>query len=98
MDWCLRARGWKWSVATDRCGIPIGWTTDGANRNDSLLLETTLQAVATRGLLPDIETLHLDRGYDSDITTRRCTALGLTDIVCAKKRPKGTAQIKKGGF
>ena len=26
--------GWKWSIATERNGIPIGWTTDGANRND----------------------------------------------------------------
>ena len=43
--------GWKWSVATDLFGIPIGWVIDGANRNDSILLEPTLQAVAARGLL-----------------------------------------------
>ncbi|MGP0111076.1 MAG: transposase [Acidimicrobiales bacterium] len=30
--------GWKWSIATDRHGIPIGWTIEGANRNDSILL------------------------------------------------------------
>ena len=33
--------GWKWSVAVDRHGIPIGWTIDGANRNDVRLLEPT---------------------------------------------------------
>jgi transposase len=87
--------GWKWSVATDLLGIPIGWVIDGANRNDSILLEPTLQAVADRGLLLDIETLHLDRGYDSFLTTQRCQALGLTDIVCAKKKRKGEAKIKK---
>ena len=87
--------GWKWSVATDLFGIPIGWVIDGANRNDSILLEPTLQAVADRGLLLDIETLHLDRGYDSALTTQRCQALGLTDIVCAKKKRKGEAKIKK---
>lgn len=27
-------RGWKWSVASDRHGIPPGWTMDGANRHD----------------------------------------------------------------
>jgi transposase len=86
--------GWKWSVATDLFGIPIGWVIDGANRNDSILLEPTLQAVADRGLLLDIETLHLDRGYDSFLTTQRCQALGLTDIVCAKKKRKGEAKIK----
>jgi len=86
--------GWKWSVATDRCGIPLGWTIAGANRNDSILLEPTLQAVAERGLLIDIQTLHLDRGYDSALTSTRCTDLGLTDVVCAKKRTKGTAKTK----
>ena len=75
--------------------IPIGWVTDGANRNDSILLEPTLQAVADRGLLLDIETMHLDRGYDSALTTQRCHGLGLTDIVCAKKKRKGEAKIKK---
>ena len=30
--------GWKWSILTDRYGIPLGWTIDGANRNDSILL------------------------------------------------------------
>lgn len=24
--------GWKWSLLTDRNGIPLGWATDGANR------------------------------------------------------------------
>jgi hypothetical protein len=87
--------GWKWSVATDRFGIPLGWTTDGANRHDSILLEPTLQAVADRGLLGDIGTLHLDRGYDSAMTTGRCSRLGLTDVVCAKKRAKGAAKARR---
>jgi hypothetical protein len=51
--------GWKWSVATDLFGIPSGWVIDGANRNDSILLEPTPQTVAARGLLLDVETLHL---------------------------------------
>ena len=87
--------GWKWSVATDLLGIPIGWVIDGANRNDSILLEPTLQAVADRGLLLDVKTLHLDRGYDSALTLQRCHSLGVTDIVCAKKRTKGTPKVKK---
>lgn len=80
--------GWKWSLATDTKGIPIGWVADGANRHDSILLEPTLQAIAERGLLLDIETLHLDRGYDSNLTITRCTDLGLNDVICAKKKPK----------
>jgi len=58
-------------------------------------LKPTLQTVADRGLLTDIETLHLDRGYDSAVTTTRCTELGLTDVVCAKKRVKGALKAKK---
>ena len=58
-------QGWKWSIAADRDGIPIGWTIDGANRHDMILLGPTLDAVADRGLVPDIDTLHLDRGYDN---------------------------------
>lgn len=87
--------GWKWSLATDRWGIPIGWVAAGANRNDSILLEPTLTAVADRGLLADIETLHLDRGYDSTLTLTRCTALGLHDVLIAKKRPRGKAAATK---
>ena len=60
--------GWKWSILTDRNGIPIGWAIDGANRHDSVMLEPTLKAAAELGLLTDIETLWLDRGYDSDVT------------------------------
>ena len=56
--------GWKWSVAVERHGIPIGCSIDGANRNDVRMLAPTLDAVAARGLLIDIDTLHLDRGYD----------------------------------
>lgn len=86
--------GWKWSLATDRYGIPLGWVIAGANRNDSALLEPTLHAVADRGLLADLGTLHLDRGYDSQATIERCTALGITDLICAKKRPRGTPKTK----
>ena len=43
--------GWKWSLATDANGVPIGWVIDGANRNDSILLAPTLDDVAQRGLL-----------------------------------------------
>jgi hypothetical protein len=49
-------------------GIPIGWVADGANRHDSVLLTPTLDGAAKRGLLTGIETLWLERGYDSNVT------------------------------
>jgi transposase len=84
--------GWKWSILTDRAGIPIGWTADGANRNDSILLEPTLDNAAGRGLLAEIETLWLDRGYDSTVTRQRLDERGIDDAVIAKKRKRGTTK------
>jgi transposase len=83
--------GWKWSIATDANGVPVGWVTDGANRNDCVLLPATLDAVAERGLLVDVETLHLDRGYDNGVVRSECTSRGLTDFVIAERRKTGTA-------
>ena len=81
--------GWKWSLLTDRSGIPAGWAADGANRHDVVLLEPTLAAAGQ--LTADIETLHLDRGYDSGAVRAACADKGIDDVVCAKKRPRGTA-------
>ncbi len=87
---CDRAKsGWKWSLATDRNGIPIGWATNGANRHDSILFQPTLEALNRRGLLYDVETLHLDRAYDSKAVRALCDAAGITDVICAKKKPRG---------
>lgn len=87
--------GWKWSVLTDRNGIPIGWAIDGANRNDSVLLAPTLDAAAEQGLLADVETLWLDRGYDSLVTRERLAERHLDDAVIARKRKRGSPQPKK---
>lgn len=84
-------RGWKWSLMCDRQGIPVGWATDGANRHDSTLLAPTLTAAADRGLLGDVETLHLDRGYDSGAVRRLCATAGIDDVICARRRSPGTA-------
>jgi hypothetical protein len=43
---------------------------DGANRNDICLLAPTIEAVEANGLLADIDTLHLDRGYDYPVVRR----------------------------
>jgi transposase len=87
--------GWKWSVLTDRNGIPIGWTIEGANRNDSVLLAPTLDAAAERGLLVDVETIWLDRGYDSAATRERLAERKLDDAVIAKKRTRQSPEPKK---
>lgn len=88
-------QGWKWSIATDRHGIPLGWATAGANRQDVILLAPTLDTVAKRGLLTDIETLHLDRGYDNPKVRTLVAEIGITDLVCSRKRPRGQGSEPK---
>jgi len=87
--------GWKWSIATDANGVPIGWVIEGANRNDSILLAPTLDDVKERGLLADVETLWLDRGYDSELTRTRLIERGITDAMIAKKRKRGSTTGSK---
>lgn len=86
--------GWKWSIATDRNGIPVGWAIDGANRNDCVLFVPTITSIVERGLLPDVETMHLDRGYDNSVVRAYCAEIGIDDLVCARKRKRGTATKK----
>ena len=107
--------GWKWSLLTDRSGIPVAAAINSANRHDQALFPAArevrrvlrgdgtranrhdqalfpaaLKAAAERGLLCEVETLHLDRGYDRGAVRQLCTASGINDIVCAKKRRPGT--------
>lgn len=87
-------RGWKWSLLADGNGIPLGWVAAGANRNDCVLLEPTLAAVAARGLVADCDTLHLDRGYDNGVVRAAVAAAGITDLVSSKVRPRGEGTTK----
>jgi transposase len=87
--------GWKWSIATDRRGIPIGWGIDGANRHDVILFQPTIDSVTARGLVCDIETLHLDRGYDCARIRQACEAAGIEDLICARKRSRGEGSEPK---
>ena len=80
------------SIMTDLNGIPIGWAIDGANRHDSILLAPTLDDAAGRHLLAEIETIWLDRGYDSQITRERLGDRGIMDAIIAKKRRPGRGQ------
>lgn len=81
--------GHKRSIIVDEAGIPFGWALDGANRHDSIMVAPTLDDAAQRGLLIDVVTIRLDRGYDSQVTRDRLTTCWITDAVIAKKRKPG---------
>ena len=80
--------GWKWSVAADANGIPIGVAIDGANRNDLKLLEPTLDSIITNGLIDDIELLALDRAYDYPVVRTRLTGYDLVELEIQKRGTK----------
>ena len=84
--------GWKWSLLCDRAGIPVGWAADGANRHDQALLEPTLADAERRGLLGEVDTLHLDRGYSGNPVLKTCHSYGIGDVVRAPKRPRAGAR------
>jgi transposase len=81
--------GWKWSIGVDRHGIPLGWSIDGANRNDVRMLTPTLDAIDTGGWLPEIDTVHLDRGYDYPKIRRQLIDVGLVDHIIQRRRAPG---------
>lgn len=74
----LELLGWKCSILTDRNGIPIGVAIDGANHNDSATLAPTVDDVRAKALPGHIETIWLDRGYDSGFTRERLATLSPT--------------------
>ena len=87
---CDRGKcGWKWSVAVDRHGIPLGWAIDAANRHDIRLLEPTVEAVKANGLLVDIDTMHLDRGYDYPVIRQRLAVYDLHDVCIQPRKKRG---------
>ena len=85
----------KWSVSTGARGLPIGWAIDGANRNDVTLLGPTLDDVAAAGLLGEIETLHLDRGFDNPKIQTRLAGLSLGDLDIQRRSKSGHTTPKQ---
>ena len=80
-------RGIKRSVVVDGKGIPLGSVTAPANRHDSPLLAPTLGAARALGVVAQGASVHLDRGYDSDLTRERLLERGLVAKVSQKGRP-----------
>jgi transposase len=89
-------QGIKRSTAVDAEGIPIGGVTDPANRHDSPLLVPTLDhASASVGGLPEGVSVHLDRGYDSELTRQRLEDRRLTAEISKKGKPAPLQATKR---
>jgi transposase len=80
--------GIKRSVAVDANGIPLGSIGAPANRHDSSLLPETLDAVEeVLGELAEPVGVHLDRGYDSDLSRKRLAEHNLIGVISEKGKP-----------
>ncbi len=89
-------RGIKRSTAVDGEGIPIGGVTAPANRHDSPLLVPTLEHTSESvGGLPEGAKVHLDRGYDSELTRERLEERGLLAEISQKGKPAPLGATKR---
>ena len=77
-------QGLKRSLAVDAAGIPLGTVAAPANRHDAPLLAATLDALVVTDVAM---TIHLDRGYDSDVTRALLAARGLGAEIAMRGRP-----------
>jgi hypothetical protein len=80
-------RGIKRSTMVDANGIPLGVVSAPANRHDSPLLASTLDALEALGLPPESVSVHLDRGYDSNVTRRLLEERELIGVISEKGKP-----------
>lgn len=86
--------GWKWVVAVDGGGIPLGFVTDGANRNDYALLLPVLDATFANHPGLTIERLHLDRGFSYDCTPSRLANYNIGELIMKPRQPRGKKNTK----
>lgn len=86
--------GWKWVITVDGNGIPLGFVTDGANRNDYALLQPVLDATFANHPGLTIERLLLDRGFSYDCTPSRLASYDITELVMKPRQPRGKTKTK----
>lgn len=80
---------WKWSLATNVNGIPIGFNIGPANRHDMVLVGDTLEAVDDHGLLEEIDVLHVDRGYNNSVVRQQVRQFGIRGFIAPPVRRGG---------
>jgi transposase len=85
-----RKGGLKRSASTEGTGVPLGIVSDGANRHDSPLLQSTLEQTRQQvadlpaGGLPTKARMHLDSGYDSGKTRDLLGEHGIAGVIARK--------------
>lgn len=89
---------WKWCLGVDADGIPLGWTLDGGNRNDYLMLEPTLDVLTTGPVGRPIGTLHLDRGFGYKSLPERIAHYDIDQLNVLWRNKPGQGRVPLVGF
>ena len=87
-------RGTKRSIAVDAVGVPIAVVCAPANTVDFKLLAATLDQVELLDL-PELASLHLDRGYDNRVTREAVLSRGYDSHIATKKTAREVRSIKR---
>jgi hypothetical protein len=82
-------------VAVDTEGIPLGVVSAPANHHDSPLLGPTLDALEALGLPSEPTSVHLDRGYDSNLTRQLLEDRDLVGVISEKGKPSPLGATKR---
>jgi transposase len=90
--------GWKWCTGVDADGIPLAWTTDGANRQDYRLLQATLDRITTNPAATRIGTLHLDRGFGYPSLPERLAGYPIDHVNVIPRNMPNQGRIQLVGF
>jgi transposase len=77
-------QGMKRSSMTDGYGIPLDRVLAAASRHDSPLLPDTLDKLVGLGPLPEDIRVHLDAGYDSQLTREELATRTMTGQIAHK--------------
>ena len=84
----------KRSMMVDARGILLGVVSAPANRHDSLLLAPTLDALKALGV-PEQVSVHLDRGYDSNVTRLLLKERGLRGVISERQARASLGATKR---
>lgn len=89
-----RKHGTKRSIITDGNGIMLGCALGPGNRNDTQLLEATLESIPTQYRSPGNHQLWLDAIYDTEPVKTMCFAHNLRPRISPHSRRKRAEPVR----
>ena len=85
--------GWKWSLLTDRNGIPVSWAADGAKTATTSPCSSR-PSPPPAGCLPTWRPCIWTAATTTAPSRRARPTTASTDVVCAKRRKRGAAALQ----